>query len=476
VLPPYDRVIIDEAHNLEEEATARFAFRATEADVTDFLDRVGRGGARHGGIAGSMAEAARGGAQILGPGAYLAGLASALVGAATRVRQRLGEPYRLLARVLRDCGPEDREGDDRLLITRSTRVQPLWSDVQIAAENLDAALLELLSLLEDLRSILEGADEGLLNQEQLASETADLLQIGGVLQRGLGQALLEEDGALICWLERDRGGELAVCTAPLEVASILRRDIFEAKESVILTSATLSAEGRFDFLRERVGLDDADELLLGSPFDFERSTLIALPSDLPEPNEPEFFASISELLIEAVRASQGRALVLFTAYGALNAVYAAVREPLESEGILVLGHGINGSPRQMLAALRENPRTVLLGTASFWEGVDVAGEALSLLVIVRLPFAVPTDPIYQARSSLYDEPFDQYALPQAVLRFRQGFGRLIRTKTDRGVLLVLDRRIRARRYGEAFLRSLPRCTLGEMPAREVAGAVEQWLA
>jgi DNA polymerase-3 subunit epsilon/ATP-dependent DNA helicase DinG len=129
----------------------------------------------------------------------------------------------------------------------------------------------------------------------------------------------------------------------------------------------------------------------------------------------------------------------------------------------------------MLSALRENPRTVLLGTASFWEGVDIAGEALSLLVIARLPFAVPTDPIYQARSALYDEPFDEYALPQAVLRFRQGFGRLIRTKTDRGVLLVLDRRIRNRRYGEAFLRSLPRCSLQEMPSRDIAGAVESWL-
>ena len=482
VLPPYSRLVVDEAHNLEDEATARFAFRAGEGDVADFLDRVGGPSsssgrsARAGGIARSLTEALRGGSQILGPGAYLAGLASALVAAATRVRGRLGEPYRLLTRVLRECAPEERDSDDRLLVTRATRVQPLWSDVQIAAENLDAALLDLLSLLDDLRSILEGADQGLLDQEALAAEAADLLQAGGELQRGLGQALLEEDASLICWLERSRqSGELAVCTAPLEVASILRRDVFEAKESVVLTSATLSAEDRFDFLRERVGLDDADELLLGSPFDFPNSTLIALPTDLPDPNDSEFVAATSELLIEALRASGGRALVLFTSYGALNAVYDAVKGPLETEGILVLGHGINGSPRQMLAALRENPRTVLLGTASFWEGVDVAGEALSLLVIVRLPFAVPTDPIYQARSALYDEPFEQYALPQAVLRFRQGFGRLIRTKTDRGVLLVLDRRIRARRYGEAFLRSLPRCTLRELPARDVSAAIEAWL-
>jgi len=282
---------------------------------------------------------------------------------------------------------------------------------------------------------------------------------------------------------------VAVCTAPLAVADLLRRDLFEAKETVVLTSATLSAgqpagledgpfsqlKGRFDFLRERVGLDDADELLLGSPFDFEKSTLIALPADLPEPNDPEFVEAISELLIDACRASGGRALVLFTAYGALRAVYEKIKGALEAEGILVLAHGTDGSPRQLLAALRENARTVILGTASFWEGVDVAGDALSLLVIVRLPFAVPTDPVYQARSALYDEPFDEYALPQAVLRFRQGFGRLIRSKTDRGVLVVLDRRLKGRKYGDVFLKALPRCTMSEMMSREVPGAIEAWL-
>jgi DNA polymerase-3 subunit epsilon/ATP-dependent DNA helicase DinG len=142
----------------------------------------------------------------------------------------------------------------------------------------------------------------------------------------------------------------------------------------------------------------------------------------------------------------------------------------------VLGHGIDGSPKQLLQALRENPRTVLLGTASFWEGVDVVGEALSLLVMARLPFTVPTDPVFVARSGLYDQPFNQYALPQAVLRFKQGFGRLIRRKTDRGVVAVLDRRIRSRGYGGAFLRSLPPCTVREEPLRNLPRAVTDWLA
>ena len=479
VLPPYQRLIIDEAHNLEDEATSRLAFSATEANFNDFLDRIGRRtGERASGLAGSINEASRGAAgDLLAPGAYMPGVAASLVTATARVRARLSEPYGLLARVLTECGPEDRgPGDGRLLVTRSTRVQRVWSELEISADNLDAAMTDLMTLLDDVRGMLELGDQGLLEQDAIASEAADLCQIGGELQYGWSHALLEEDASLICWLERERrSGDLALHTAPLEVADILRRELFEAKDSVILTSATLSADDRFDFLRERVGIDEADELLLGSPFDFEASTLITLPTDLPDPNQSEFVTSVGELLVETLRASQGRALVLFTSYGSLNGVYEKIKAPLEAEGILVLAHGSDGSPRQMLAALRENPRTVLLGTASFWEGVDVVGEALSLLIIVRLPFAVPTDPIYQARSALYDEPFEQYAVPNAILRFRQGFGRLIRSKTDRGVLLVLDRRLRARAYGDTFLRSLPRCTLRDLSSREIAGAVEEWL-
>ena len=141
----------------------------------------------------------------------------------------------------------------------------------------------------------------------------------------------------------------------------------------------------------------------------------------------------------------------------------------------MLGQGIDGSARQLVRALQSNPKTVLLGTASFWEGVDIAGEALSLLIIPRLPFSVPSDPVFAARSALYDQPFEQYALPQAVLRFRQGCGRLIRTKTDRGALVVLDRRIASRKYGAAFIGSLPDCHVLEASVREMPGLVDQWL-
>ena len=168
--------------------------------------------------------------------------------------------------------------------------------------------------------------------------------------------------------------------------------------------------------------------------------------------------------------------MLFTSHSGLRAAHRLVGEILREEAIQVLGQGIDGSARQLVRALQSNPSTVLLGTASFWEGVDIVGDALSLLVVARLPFNVPSEPVFAARSALYDQPFEQYALPQAVLRFKQGFGRLIRSKTDRGVVVVLDRRIVSKKYGPAFLECLPDCTMRQATLREMGGMVEEWLA
>jgi DNA polymerase-3 subunit epsilon/ATP-dependent DNA helicase DinG len=197
---------------------------------------------------------------------------------------------------------------------------------------------------------------------------------------------------------------------------------------------------------------------------------------MPEPDRPEYAAAVQSALIDLVRASEGRALVLFTAHGALRTAYMGIKRPLEEAEILVLGQGIDGTPRQLLSVLKENRRAVVLGAASFWEGVDVTGDALSLLVIAKLPFPVPSDPVFQARSEQFDQPFEQYALPQAILRFKQGFGRLIRRKTDRGVMVVLDRRLRSRTYGESFMRSLPPCNNRDLPLHDLPGQVAAWLA
>ena len=168
-------------------------------------------------------------------------------------------------------------------------------------------------------------------------------------------------------------------------------------------------------------------------------------------------------------------MALFTSHASLRAARAATRGVLEGEGIQVLAQGVDGTPRHLLEQFMKNPRSVLLGTASFWEGVDLAGEALQVLVLARLPFDVPTEPIFAARSELYEQPFSEYAVPQAVLRFRQGFGRLIRTKSDRGVVVILDRRVTSRSYGKLFLNSLPPCQVSRARLPELAATVRDWL-
>ncbi len=493
VLPSYSYLVVDEAQHLEDEATQQFGFQTSEPDIVSFLDRVHQriGRDRDGGLAGSLRQAARGVAAPLGRAA-MSSLVASLATAVDRARQRLPDLFALLPDFVRHQTSEEGDYDQRLLLSRAMRVQPDWSAVEAAWENLDLALQQVEVALASVQEALDGGEaQGLLDYEALAAETGDLLQGVQSLREGIAAVIAREDPQLIAWLSLSRwngparparesgrgaGGRIGLCSAPLQVADILRAGLFDVKESVVLTSATLSTEGHFQYLRQRVGPEECRDLLVGSPFDYARSTLVLVPQDLPEPGEAGYQSALERAVLDLCRASEGRALVLFTSYAALRATHAAVRAPLEEEGILVLGHGIDGSPKQLLQALRESPRTVLLGTASFWEGVDVVGEALSLLVMTRLPFTVPTDPVFVARSDLYDQPFNQYTVPQAVLRFKQGFGRLIRRKTDRGVVAVLDRRIRSRGYGGAFLRSLPPCTVREEPLRNLPRAVTDWLA
>jgi Rad3-related DNA helicase len=215
---------------------------------------------------------------------------------------------------------------------------------------------------------------------------------------------------------------------------------------------------------------------LGSPFDYKRAALMLVPSDIPEPSHPQHQKALEQALIGLCSASKGRALVLFTSHAALRATARATQRPLERQGIRVLAQGVDGTPAELVEQLKARSGTVIFGTSSFWEGVDVVGDALSLLVITKLPFSVPTDPVFAARSALFDEPFREYALPQAVLRFKQGFGRLIRHKGDRGAVVVLDRRLRSKGYGRMFLDSLPPCSVSEAPAAQLPAIVGRWLS
>jgi DNA polymerase-3 subunit epsilon/ATP-dependent DNA helicase DinG len=221
---------------------------------------------------------------------------------------------------------------------------------------------------------------------------------------------------------------------------------------------------------------DAYEVSLGSPFDYENSTLLYVPNNIPEPGDRHGHQrAVEGCLIQLCRATGGRMLVLFTSYAQLKQTSKAIGPALTDQGIMIYEQGEGASPHTLLENFKSAERAVLLGTRSFWEGVDVPGEALSILVIVKLPFDVPSDPIIAARSETFEDPFHQYALPEAILRFRQGFGRLIRTETDRGVVVILDKRVLTKRYGQMFIGSLPQCTQRVGPIQDLPREAATWL-
>jgi ATP-dependent DNA helicase DinG len=277
------------------------------------------------------------------------------------------------------------------------------------------------------------------------------------------QLLSMEDPSLVYFVEGEEAArDMALVARPLDVAALLERRLFANVGSVILTSATMAtAPGKdgLSYKAGRLGCPGAATLCLGTPFDFASNVEVVVPTDLPLPDEPDFDRAAGEAVLGAVRASGGGAFILFTSYRALEACHKAVFGPLTQAGLLVLRQGGSMDRRQLLSAFREDGNAVLLGADSFWEGVDVPGPALRLLVIVRLPFPVPTLPLHAARAEAIrhrgGSSFGGYFLPEAVIRFRQGFGRLVRTEEDGGRVVCLDRRILLRGYGRRFQDAVP---------------------
>jgi len=243
--------------------------------------------------------------------------------------------------------------------------------------------------------------------------------------------------------------------APIDVSTIVRTLLLDKMRTTVLTSATLTVDGRFEYIRDRLGIDDAVELRLRSEFDYARQTILYLPPRMPDPRSPDFAMAAGREVVEILRRSRGRAFVLFTSYATLREVQAITEMTLDYP-IFVQGT----VPRsQLLKQFRETPHSVLLATSSFWQGVDVVGDALSCVIIDKLPFASPSDPITAARIDAIrargGEPFGEYQVPLAILTLQQGLGRLIRHRTDRGVLAILDPRLRTKAYGRRFVASLP---------------------
>jgi len=372
-------------------------------------------------------------------------------------------------------------------ITDAVRRHPLWSEVEMAwddARHLAEHLLRQMEALDTLLQNWERALRGVALDGPTEAEGLDLIGRYRTLFRRLSELyqtlnglLLEPNPDLVYWVSlHPNGRRLAVHAAPLHIGPLVREHIWYAKEAVVLTSATLSTGGDFDYLRQRLYAEDVDEMALGSPFDYESAALLYLVNDIPEPsNYAAFQRAVERGLIGLARATGGRLMALFTSYAQLERTARAIAPVLAEDEIVVFAQGSGASPRMLLESFRDADRAVLLGTRAFWEGVDIPGEDLSVLVIVKLPFAVPSDPLVAARAETFEEPFYQYQVPEAILTFRQGFGRLIRTRDDRGVVAVFDRRVLSKRYGRLFIEALPPCTIRQGSLRDLPAVAARWL-
>ena len=473
VLPPFRHLVIDEAHRLEDVATRQYGATLSTRELGTLLDELAGGE----GVAGRMRGAASLDPAPLSPAAGLTASADAIRVAAASARRRLPDVARLFRAYADEQGEQGSNGDGRdLTLSAGRRSQPLWADVEEAAVELDVSLAELTRRIGDAYELTRALPEGAVAVAgHLVGELGGAAAAVAAARSTLGDVALRADPELITWL-RLSDGDVRVNVAPLSVAERLSTDLYAERDSVTATSATLTAAGSFDFSVQQLGLFEPETLDIGSPFDYRRAVLVLAVTDVPEPDSPVYAEAMHDALAAAATAAGGRTLALFTSHAAVRRASAALRGRLAGPGIAVLAQRVDGSPERLLRALVQQPRTLLLGTAALWEGIDVRGEALSQIVIARLPFPVPTDPIHAGRSARANHPFNDYTLPHAILRFRQGFGRLIRGSDERGVLLVLDRRLLSRRYGDAFLEALPDCELRRVTTDELSGAVSEWLA
>lgn len=461
LLPRFGRVIFDEAHHLEDAATSATAGLFSALSVSRAVAPLLR---RRGDRPGSLER-----------------LRERLVQQEPSLDARTRDAERELAALREAVAPAlDTSADAILDGDPARRVTPAVEDTPRWRVEAEPRLSRLAEQLRRARGRLESLQEQCANLEIPPEHAQPVLDLRRAVRR-LGdlndqlRLFLEHDEARCRWVERsERRMEVRLRQAPVEVGELLQSVLFSVIEGVGLTSATLTVAGRFEHARGRLGLgEDTVVVSFPSPFSYREQAILGLPRDLPHPDAPEWFDRVAEVTVDLLRASGGGAFVLCTSYALLTALGDHVEAEIgDAHPVLIQGRRDRW---QLLSRFQESEASVLFGADSFWEGVSVRGRALRLVIIPRLPFRVPTEPIAQARYELIAsrglDPFRAYALPEAILKLRQGFGRLVRSRSDTGAVVILDRRVHEMWYGRLFLSSLPDARRVVGPARAVVEAV-----
>ncbi|MFH0777406.1 MAG: helicase C-terminal domain-containing protein [Candidatus Eisenbacteria bacterium] len=465
ILPEHDTIIMDEAHNIERVATDHFGVEVTGSRLRREIERIlsGRG------LLSSVRK---------------------------RVTRKLPKLRRLsvsakldeLERVLNRLGGASESafgGISHLVEAGGRRGTVRFGPTVSGEENLSLPqkFEELSYACSSVADLLQSLVEIVKENSELIKDVEDLLaEAGGAMERwkALASDLMflweAGDPGFVYWIEGRQNDDMAARACPVWVREELREHVFSHLRALVMTSATMAVAGTLEHFVFRMGLDGKYEprcAVIDSPFDYSKQVTVRVPLDFVDPRHSDFARDTAALLTKLLEASPRKTLVLFTAYDMLREVHGLIARPFKGMGFGVFGQGIDGARSELIEGFQLSRKAVLLGTASFWEGIDLPGEALEQLVLVRLPFPVPDDPIVQARSEALlaegKEPFMEYLLPEAVIKLRQGFGRLIRRRTDRGAVVIVDPRIMRASYGGTFVRSLPApiepCRAFELPAR-----------